>query len=66
MHLIDRVSHPYKWGQRERANRTVKEATGTMQTMKLIPLAIAAASLVVVVAMALSVPAHSSLMAVAG
>ncbi|MDQ0466357.1 hypothetical protein QO010_004150 [Caulobacter ginsengisoli] len=34
--------------------------------MKLIPLAIAAASLVVVVVMALSVPAQSSLMAVAG
>ena len=34
-----------------------------MQTMKLIPLAIAAASLVVVVVMALSVPAHSALMA---
>lgn len=31
--------------------------------MKLIPLAIAAASLVVVVAMALSVPAHSALIA---
>jgi hypothetical protein len=34
--------------------------------MKLIPLAIAAASLVVVVVMALSVPAHSTLMASVG
>ena len=34
--------------------------------MKLIPLAIAAASFVVVVVMALSVPAHSTLMATVG
>ena len=62
MHLIDRMSHPYNRGQRERANRAVRKRTGTM-TMKLIPLAIAAASLVVVVVMALSVPAHSALIA---
>lgn len=63
MHLIDRTPHPYNRDQRERANRTVRKEPKKMQTMKLIPLAIAAASLVVVVVMALSVPAHSALMA---
>lgn len=63
MHLRGRRPRPYNWGQRGRANRTIRKETRKMQTMKLIPLAIAAASLVVVVVMALSVPAQSALMA---
>lgn len=65
MHLRDRAPHPYNRDQRERLSR-LQETKPDMTTMKLIPLAIAAASLIVVVVMALSVPAHSSLMAVTG